>query len=89
MPAFVVDASVALCWLVPGQQKAESIAILERARKDGILVPVIWHLELTNQLGFKQRAGQLEEEELSIALTLLDQLDIQTSASNPVSRAAI
>ncbi len=43
-------------------------------------MPEIWHLEMANILGLKRRDGNISENDLARALSLLAQLPIETSS---------
>ncbi len=76
--AFVVDASVALCWLLPDQGTPPSASILQQVKTFGAVVPPFWHTEVANQLGLKRRDQKISQAELVIALELITDLDLTT-----------
>jgi predicted nucleic acid-binding protein len=77
-PAFVVDASVAVAWVHPGQASPESDACLD-AMVDGaeLLVPGIWPLEVANALTALTRRSKLTVDEREAALRWLKQLRVR------------
>ena len=76
----VVDASVALCWMVPGQANTDSASVLEMVRVSEAVVPPLWHIEVANQLGLKLRGQKITPERLALALELIKDLEIQTNS---------
>lgn len=78
--AFIVDASVALCWLIPGQENPASIATLRQALADGGVVPALWHLEVANQLGRSLRHRTIAQVDLNIAFELIQRIDLHTDS---------
>jgi predicted nucleic acid-binding protein len=76
--SFVVDASVALGWLLPSQSSAPAASLLQRALLEGMVVPPLWHIEVANQLGLKLRVGKLSQEDFLAASQLLEELAIET-----------
>ena len=76
----VVDASVALCWMVPGQANADSASVLEQVRRNGAVVPPLWHIGVANQLGLKLRGQKITPERLALALELIQDLEIETNS---------
>ena len=73
--AFVVDASVAIGWVHPGQADAESSAMLD-AMADGVRleVPALWSLEVANALLVLRRRRKMTEEDRQAGLGWLRRL---------------
>ena len=76
--AVIVDASVALCWFLPGQETPASLAILKQVSAEGVLVPSLWHLEVANHLGRRLRQRALSELDVTIAFELIAKLGVET-----------
>lgn len=76
--AFVVDASMAIAWVHPGQATAASEAFL-RAIDHGTRVhaPSIWRLETANALLALTRRRLLTEAERELALAALEGLQVE------------
>lgn len=60
--AFVIDASLALAWCFPDEVTERSDALLERARRDDVLVPAHFPVEVANVLAQSERSGRLDAE---------------------------
>lgn len=70
--SFVVDASVAIGWVHPGQATAETAATLEAmAQGAGLEVPALWPVEVANALTVLVRRRKLTANERSTALRWL------------------
>ena len=76
--AFIVDAPVALCWLLPDQQTQGSEALLERAEYEGLVVPELFHLEVANKLGLRRRAGKMSVDAIRHAENAILSLSLKT-----------
>lgn len=49
--AFVLDASVALAWLIDSERTAATDALLDRAAVEGVVAPSLLVYEIANRLG--------------------------------------
>jgi predicted nucleic acid-binding protein len=78
LSGLVVDASVALSWLLKDEGTAIALSIRQRVIKRGAVVPVIWRSEVANGLLAAARRGRLSPEESLQALTDLSSLRIDT-----------
>ena len=69
---FVVDASIALAWLLPDEEtdKAETVMVL--ARRSGAIAPALFPLEGANALRSNLRRGRLDAIYRDAALDQLD-----------------
>ncbi|WP_339872034.1 type II toxin-antitoxin system VapC family toxin [uncultured Brevundimonas sp.] len=69
---FVVDASIALAWLLPDEEtdKAETVMVL--ARRSGAIAPALFPLEVANALRSNLRRGRLDAIYRDAALDQLD-----------------
>lgn len=74
---FVVDASVAACWLLPDETHPLASAARERLLRDHALVPSIWWFEIRNLLIVNERRGRLDENKSNRALRILRRLPIE------------
>jgi predicted nucleic acid-binding protein len=73
--AFVVDASLAIGWVHPGQATAEAAATLEAmAQGASFEVPALWPMEVANALTVLVRRRKLTLGERSTALRWLREL---------------
>ena len=73
---FVVDSSVALCWMLPEQESDDSVRLLRSAEENGVVVPALWFLEVANQLGMKRRIGRITERTVREATFLIERLKL-------------
>lgn len=74
MPAFVVDASVALAWVLPPGDDAAVNALYGEATSGGVAAPVIWPLEVANVLLRRERARLLKRPDRLAGLAALAKL---------------
>lgn len=73
---FVLDASVAVCWLFADEDHPNATEALERIRTDEALVPSIWWFEVRNTLLVNERRGRLTETDTTAFLRALSRLAI-------------
>ena len=74
---FVVDASIGIAWVHPGQATTQSEALLDRVAGGAVVrAPALWPLETANALLVLTRRGKLTEEERVSALAALAQLSV-------------
>lgn len=78
MTNVVLDASVTASWLLEDEVDSEASGSLTLARRDGALVPHLWHYEVRNALLIAQRRGRLREDEVIERLESLGHLPILT-----------
>ena len=78
---FVLDASVAMCWLLLDGKPAERgyalkvLAAMQQAETRA-LVPVTWGLEVSNVISRAEAKGLLREVQSEAFLEMLDAMDI-------------
>lgn len=78
IPAFVVDASMAIAWIHPAQSTAETEKWATHVAGGAILhVPSLWPLEIANALLHLQRRRKLTITEVDAALGLLRMLPVE------------
>lgn len=73
----VLDASVALTWILHNQNSAASEAIFEAVARDHALVPALWHFEVAGVLARHRAAGALSWQEIEFSLREIETLDIR------------
>ncbi len=78
MSTLILDASVAVAWLLEDEFDRLAGATLDLVRQDGAVVPQLWHYEVRNALLVAQRRGRLPEGGPAARLTSLGRLPIQT-----------
>jgi predicted nucleic acid-binding protein len=78
MDRLIVDASMAVAWIHPGQATPQSNALLAEVGSGTTLVqPALWPIEVANVLLVLERRGKLTRSERTEALETLSLLDIQ------------
>lgn len=70
MSVLVLDASVAVAWLLREQDASTAELVLLRLESDEALVPQLWHLEVRNTLLVASRRGGLSPTHRRSAWTL-------------------
>lgn len=73
--AFVLDASVAVAWVVSSQATPYTRRLRLRARREPYHVPAIFALEITNVLVVLERRGILSERGAEAAADVLNRLN--------------
>lgn len=84
--SFVLDASVALLWLVPETNSAGvdyARATLAALRESQALVPSLWALEIANVVAKLESKGIVTEAESQRFIALLGRLNIATDPATP------
>ena len=89
MSLFILDASVALSWLLDDEDDAIASRALDRLEQGDALVPSLWHLEVRNALLAAARRGRLDADQLAVRMAELNRLPIQTDAEVDLSSAWI
>jgi predicted nucleic acid-binding protein len=72
--AFVLDASVAVGWVVARQASAYSRRMRVRARREPYHAPALWRLEVANALRSLERRRALSAEAADVAIDILDRM---------------
>jgi predicted nucleic acid-binding protein len=73
---FVIDASVAACWLMPDERHPIADAAHKRITHDPAVTPVLWWYELRNMMIVNERRGRLDSAKTARALGLLRKLPV-------------
>jgi predicted nucleic acid-binding protein len=71
---FVLDASVALAWLLDDPVPAYALQVKSRLRNARPLVPSLWILEVANVLAVGERRGNLTSDQVARSTRLVEQL---------------
>jgi predicted nucleic acid-binding protein len=74
--AFVVDNSVVIGWLLPAQATAYTRRVLERVRREQIIVPSLWPVELANVMIVRKRRGAMTAAQIHAALQRVQKLRV-------------
>ena len=72
--AFVLDASVAVAWVVPSQATEYARRIRLRAKREAFHVPVMFAAEVANVLVTLERRGSLSPQGAAAAADVLSRL---------------
>jgi predicted nucleic acid-binding protein len=78
---FVLDASVTMCWLLPGGKpagRAYALKVLDAMKQaqTGALVPVTWGLEVANVIAKAEARGLVREAQSEAFLEMLEVVGI-------------
>ncbi|MDR7927420.1 type II toxin-antitoxin system VapC family toxin [Acidithiobacillus thiooxidans] len=79
--SFVLDASVAMLWLVPETNPAGvdyARAVLRRLKESQALVPPLWSLEVANVIAKLESKGIVTEVNSRYFIAILERLNIVT-----------
>ena len=87
MSAFVLDASVAITWLLDDEENPLADAARRRIVDGGAFVPQVWHLEVRNALLVAERRRRISADGATARLRSLNELPIYTDV-NPDLEAA-
>lgn len=74
--AFVLDASIVLCWAFDDEDQPMATLALERLRQEQAWAPGIWWFEVRNVLLMGERRGRLTETHSLRFLHWLSRLEI-------------
>lgn len=80
--AFVLDASIALAWLLPDEGDESTDTLAERLATDSAFAPSIWPLEVVNALFVAARRGRIPQTRVE---PLAEQLTIYPIMVEPAS----
>ncbi len=80
MAIIVLDASVTICWLLPDEDDPRADVALERLRRDGAIVPQIWHPEVRNALYQAERRGRTAPTETEESFGQLNNILVATDS---------
>ena len=72
--AFILDASVAIAWVVARQANTYSRGIRLRAKREPYHAPAIWRLEVVNAISALVRRGSLAIQAGRTAIDILDRM---------------
>lgn len=89
MSVLVLDASVAVAWLLGEQDCSTAEPVLQRLESDEALVPQLWHLEVRNSLLVASLRGRLSPDTPAERLDALRNLPIRTDSGSDLSLAFV
>jgi len=75
---FVIDASIAACWLMPDERHPVADLAFKRIAHDPAVAPSLWWFELRNMMIVNERRGRLDSAKTGQALRLLRGLPVST-----------
>ena len=87
MSAFVLDASVAVNWLLDDELDPKTATVMVRIAQDGALVPQLWHLEVRNALLMAERRGRITANGLEERRHALRRLLVSTDTTPDLETA--
>jgi predicted nucleic acid-binding protein len=74
----VIDASIALSWLLPDERSARSLAVrADLLEAEVVWVPAHWGLEVCNSLWMAERRKRLDAAGIAQAVALFTQLPVR------------
>jgi predicted nucleic acid-binding protein len=77
MNRFVLDASMALSWLLADEANPSSLAVQKAlVNADEVFVPAHWHLEVANSIWMAERRKRLNAAGVAEAASLCSQLPV-------------
>ena len=77
MSRLVIDAAMALSWLLPDESSDALLAVRsELPKTESVWVAAHWHLEIANALCVAERRKRLDAASVAQAVSLLTQLPI-------------
>lgn len=81
MPIAVVDASVAVSWMMPDERSemADSILSLHERGELDLIAPTLWHYEVANALSRAVVRGRITQAEGHRSLQMLIGMDLQSA----------
>lgn len=83
----VVDASVAVKWLLPEAHSVEATALLERHNR--LIAPDLLWIEVGNVLWKHQRRGSLSIEETTLLVEQVMAMPVEIESSEPLIQPAV
>ena len=81
MSSIVLDCSVTISWFMDDEKPSISLDILNKISEVGVIVPIIWQLEVANVLLTSERRKRITKEQRQSALYALNELPITIDQS--------
>lgn len=79
---FILDSSVALCWVLPDESSQAVDRLCDRLADDVAVVPPVWPLEIGNALLVGVRRGRLTSRELSRLVSAIRALPVEIDSAS-------
>lgn len=83
MSGLVLDASMALSWLLRDESNARADAVLVRLEAAPAHAPQVWPLEVANALWVAERRGRIQESQVRQGLEDILALPVSVEMSEP------
>ena len=83
----MLDASIAVRWLIAGDGGEEAQAVLDRLRVSGAIVPQLWHYEVRNALLVAERRTVIPRQAAVLRIRTLSGLPIATDREAALDQA--
>ena len=80
----VVDASIALAWIMPDEDAPGAQTVLDAVVERGAFAPCLWPLEVANALYVASRRNRITAEQREAALTALADLPVRMEDGTPL-----
>ena len=87
MSRLVLDASITADWLLDDEFEPRAADALTRLRRDGAIVPPLWHYEVRNALLAAERRGRVSQNGTTERLDSLKALPIRTDGDTNLQAA--
>ena len=87
MSKFVLDASVAVSWLLDDELDPKAAALADLVRQSGALVPLLWHLEVRNALVVAHRRNRIDDDQFALRIRSLGELPVTTDSAPDLDSA--
>ena len=87
MSRLVLDASITADWLLDDEFEPRAADALTRLRRDGAIVPPLWHYEVRNALLAAERRGRGAQNGTTERLDSLKALPIRTDGDTNLQAA--
>jgi len=81
--AIVIDASVTMAWCFEDEATSGAEAVLDRLADEGVIVPVLWRLEVANVLLVAERRRRISEAQASRFVDVLSRLPVDVDPTPP------
>lgn len=79
--SFVLDASVAVAWLLDDEDEPRTEAALKRLGVETVLVPAVWHVEVRSALLGAERRRRLLPDDVDARLRQIAGLPVRTDSA--------
>ena len=87
MSRIVLDASVAVAWLLREDLDPPALSALNSVRREGAYVPSLWHYEVRNALLVAQRRGRIPDGGVWEGLNALRRIHVETDQETDLDAA--